>query len=134
MAEEWGRRAMGRGVVIETRLGGDPELSDLLKAGSAGDPLANEVLDEGARALGRGLVSSLHLINPEILVLGGGILEARPRHKEIAIETLKESILPKALERLTISSAECGNRAGMIGAFSLAAHSFGSQNKGVEPQ
>lgn len=112
MAEEWARQ----GAVN----GSEPGLSDLLRADQRGDPLAKEILDAGARALGRGLVSALHLINPEVLVLGGGTLEARPRHFDIIVESLSRSILPKALDGLSIVAAKCGNDAGIIGALELA--------------
>jgi len=73
----------------------------------------------------------IHLINPEILILGGGILDARPQHRKIVIETLEESLLPKARERLTVTSAERKNSAGMIGALCLAAQSVSSDGKEI---
>ena len=122
MADEWGRRAAKAGIPLDHEVGGDgPELRDLLRADRSGDTLAAEVLDDGARALGAGLVSALHLLNPDLLVLGGGILAARPRQRDLAVAAIEESILPKAWEELRVVAAECGNEAGMIGAICLAA-------------
>lgn len=132
MAEEWARRrsevagGQRRGAGDPSRGGADgspaePGLSDLLAAERNGDPVAAEVLDDGARALGHGLVSALHLLNPGVLVLGGGIIEARPRHRELAIESLRAHTLPKSLDSLGIRPAACGNEAGIIGALLLAA-------------
>lgn len=114
MAEEWARRR-GRDP------GSAPGPGDLLAAELAGDPVAAEILDEGARALGHGLVSALHLLNPEVLVIGGGIPEARPRHRELALESLRAHILPKALDGLATPAAALGNDAGVVGALLLAA-------------
>jgi len=132
MADEWGRRAAAVGQAIETAEDGLPQLPDLLRAAAGGDPLAGEVLDEGARALGHGLGSVLHLLNPDVRVLGGGILHARPRYRELVVEAARESVLPKAWEELRIVPAECGNRAGMIGALTLAATAAGAGPDGRE--
>jgi glucokinase len=43
------------------------------KAAQQGDPLALEVVTRSARVLGLGVVSLLHLFNPEIVVIGGGV-------------------------------------------------------------
>lgn len=96
-------------------------VSDLVTAGLADDPLANEVLDGGAQALGTGLMSALHLINPDRVVIGGGIIDARPRQLQLIEETLREKVLPKALARLEIVRAAHGNQAGIIGAVALVA-------------
>lgn len=117
MAQEWGRRRTEGGTAEEP----EPSLSALLTADREGDVLAREILDDGARALGRGMVSALHLLNPDVLVLGGGTMDARPRHHELAVESLRTSVLPKAIEELEIRKAECGNDAGVIGALCLAA-------------
>lgn len=113
MAKEWGRR-LGAGE--------SPGVSDLVKAGLAGDPLANDVLDEGARILGAGMMSAVHLLNPDVIVIGGGIIDARPRHLELIEESLRNHLLPKALADLSVVKARQGNRAGWIGAALRAAH------------
>jgi len=120
MAEEWTRRRSAAASPAATTAE-SPTLSDLLAAERAGDPLAAEVLDEGARALGHGLVSALHLLNPDVLVIGGGILDARPRHHDLALESLRAHLLPKAVDGLSVRLAALGNEAGVVGALLLAA-------------
>jgi len=117
MAEEWAQR---RGADPTRSPDAAPSPSDLLRAEREGDPIAAEILDAGARALGHGLVSALHLLNPDVLIIGGGILEARPRHRELAIEGVRAHVLPKAIDGLSIRPAACGNEAGIIGALLLA--------------
>lgn len=53
-----------------------PELSDLLDAALAGDPVAVETLDYAGRQLGLGLAMLLNLANPALVVVGGGIVRA----------------------------------------------------------
>ncbi len=131
MTDEWLRQAEARGQSLTSGGSAEPALSELLNAATSGNPVASEVLDEGARALGRGLVSVIHLINPEVLILGGGILDARPQHRKLVIEALQDSLLPKARERLKVTSAERKNSAGMIGALCLAADSVASGEKEI---
>ena len=113
MAREWGHR-LGRED--------SPGVSELIQAGLSDDPLANEVLDEGARILGAGMMSAVHLLNPDVIVIGGGIIDARPRHLELIEESLRNHLLPKALADLKVVKASQGNRAGWIGAALRAAH------------
>ncbi len=114
MAKEWG-----------SRLAGDlkPGVSDLIQAGLSGDSLANEVLDEGAKILGAGMMSAVHLLNPDVIVVGGGIIDARPRHLELIEKSLRSRLLPKAVEELSVVKAKQGNRAGWIGAALRAEYS-----------
>lgn len=107
MAAEWGRR---RGLEES------PGVSQLVQAGIAGDALANEILDEGASALGAGMMSALHLLNPDVVVIGGGIIDARPRQLELIESELRSRVLPKASADLKVVRAQHGNRAGWIGA------------------
>ncbi|MDE0961012.1 MAG: ROK family protein [Planctomycetota bacterium] len=108
MAQEWGRR--------RALPGESPGVSQLVEMGIAGDPLANEILDEGATALGAGMMSALHLLNPDVVVVGGGIIDARPRHLELIESELRSRVLPKASTDLKVVRAQHGNRAGWIGA------------------
>ena len=62
------------------------------------------------------MMSALHLLNPDVVVIGGGIIDARPRHLELIEETLRSNVLPKASTELTVVQAQHGNRAGLIGA------------------
>ena len=117
MAAECGRRS---GAQIA------PGVSDLIKAGLKGDELANEVLDEGARILGEGMMSAVHLLNPDVIVVGGGIVDARPQHLGLIESSLRDRLLPKALADLRVVKAEKGNQAGWIGAALRAEHFFRS--------
>ncbi len=58
---------------------GDPSrltAQEVFAAARAGDPTALEVVEMAARALGAGVANLVNLLNPEMIVLGGGVLEA----------------------------------------------------------
>lgn len=50
--------------------------SDLAEAAALGDSVVISVLDRTARYLAIGIASIANLLNPEIIVLGGGVIEA----------------------------------------------------------
>lgn len=50
----------------------------VVSAAAAGDPLASRLLAEEARLVGIGLASLIHVLNPERIVLGGGLSLALP--------------------------------------------------------
>lgn len=86
------------------------------EAAMNGDELALKVLDEVAYYMAFGLGSLINALNPEKILLGGGVsgsgdLLIQPLHTH-----LKGFALPEALEVLVIDIATLGNDAGMIGA------------------
>ncbi|MFQ5654887.1 MAG: ROK family protein [Planctomycetota bacterium] len=122
MARTWEERLAAEG---EKEWRGVPlaELgpSQLIEAAGSGEEGATAALEAGATALGEGLGVALHLLNPDLLILGGGFLEGWPRYGERVEEVLEASLLKKAFDPLSIERARFGNRAGVLGAIALAA-------------
>jgi glucokinase len=59
--------------------GGDPQrltAQEVFAAARESDPIALEVVEIAARALGAGVANLVNLLNPEMIILGGGVLEA----------------------------------------------------------
>lgn len=118
--------AGGRGMLARWKDRGasgvsDATLRDLIERGNDGDTDARAILDDAADALGQGLSGVLSILDPDCLILGGGVIDGVPGFAERVERTLREWALPKSLARLTIATAEFGNRAGVLGALSLAA-------------
>lgn len=68
----------GEKSAIAELVGGDIakiEGSTVGKAAIADDPLANELVTEAGRIIGLGVVSLLHLFNPRIVIVGGGVAQ-----------------------------------------------------------
>lgn len=111
-----------RGAAILEQAGGDPDLltaEDIVKASLAGDEAATEILMEAGVILGRGLVGLVNLLNPQMIVVGGGIGEACP----FLIDRAAEIIAAEALagkRDVKVVPAELGNDAGVLGAAALA--------------
>ena len=92
------------------------ELENLYKKGGV---VAVKIIDEASSALATGLTNILVMVNPECLVLGGGLAN----FKEYIKLTQKKMvpILPfKRLQKTPILHAKLGRDAGLIGAGLLA--------------
>jgi glucokinase len=62
-----------RGPLAAAAAGAVPSARHLGAAIDAGDPEASAILDRAARAFALGLSHVVHLLNPDVIVLGGGV-------------------------------------------------------------
>ncbi len=81
-----------------------------------GDEASREVVMETARYLGIGLAGVANLLNPEVMVIGGGITEGGGGFVEAVGEEIKKHAFSSAYEKLTVTKAVLGNDAGFMGA------------------
>lgn len=91
------------------------------RAARQGDPQAKELLADASGRLGLALANAVTLLNPSRLVLGGGVWSGCPELRRLTLEAFAESVSEPARPGLEIVDAELGDRAGVLGAASLAA-------------
>jgi glucokinase len=97
---------------------------DIFDAGKAGDPIALEVLDHYYSLLGEFLANLCCVINPEAVVLGGGVSKAG----QVLLDGTKpyfQKHVFHAASNVRFELAALGNDAGAYGAFKLALDAFG---------
>src|SRR4051812_27394568 len=95
--------------------------ADVVQAARAGDPGAHEALQRIGAKLGVGLASLLNLLDPEVVVIGGGLgSDAGPLLLERAEQVARERALEPAASAARFAVAELGEDAGMLGAAMLA--------------
>ena len=70
-----------------------------------------------ADVLGTGIANICYVLNPEIVVLGGGIMSRKEYLLPRIQDGLKKHLLPAVREKTRIAFAQNGNQAGMLGAF-----------------
>lgn len=104
--------------IIET--GRTLDARDVLRAGEAGDKLAQRIWDETCRYLALGCVNVEHLFNPELVVLAGGLANAGPRLLAPVQEHFARARWSVTREAPQIMLATLGPQAGIIGAAALA--------------
>ncbi|HZW04582.1 MAG TPA: ROK family protein [Anaerolineaceae bacterium] len=91
------------------------------EAARAGDALAGEAYERAGTFLGRGIADFLHLYDPTIVVCGGGVTKAGDLLFKPLRRALEASVMsPQYLEGLEITTAQLGERVGLIGALALA--------------
>lgn len=97
--------------------------ADVFAAANHGDELAQQVILVAAETLGRGLAMAANLLNPDVIVIGGGMARAG----EILFAPVRKSFQSYALQRVSqavrIVPALLGNDAGVVGAGKLALYS-----------
>jgi glucokinase len=94
--------------------------AQLAEAARSGDPIAIGLWDGAAHKLASVLVDCCYLLNPEVIVIGGGVAQAG----ELLFGPLQASLFSQLSgpfkDHLRVVPARFGNEAGMIGAARLA--------------
>ena len=91
----------------------------MIQQSYAGHERASQALEQAVGFLGVGLANLVNLLNPRLIVLGGGIVFAWPQGVEIAKRIIMTEALPATRERLQIQISELGNLAGALGGAAL---------------
>ncbi|MDN4472693.1 ROK family glucokinase [Demequina zhanjiangensis] len=94
---------------------------DVTAAAMDGDELSIELLHDLGTWIGIGCASMAAVLDPEVFVVGGGVVAAGDLLLEPARQAYKEHVPAQALRPMTpILAAEMGNDAGIVGAAALA--------------
>ena len=105
-----------------------PELSSgritsgvLVQAYEAGDKVVTEVLDRAGYYLGVFVGSAVNFFDPEVVVLGGGVIEAlgKPYVESIREVAQQYYIAKQDADKVQVIAAELGDYAGVLGAAML---------------
>ncbi len=92
----------------------------VFEAGAAGDALAESIVAETAFFLAVGATSLMHVIDPDMVIFGGGMTAAGPPFLERIRRHVRELAFPIPAERTQILLAVLGSDAGFIGAAGCA--------------
>jgi glucokinase len=101
--------------------------SVVTRAAQEGDEAARAILAEVGRRLGEGLAGLVNVLDPEVLVIGGGAVSAGDLLLEPARRAFAEAVeAPEFRPPVPILAAELGNDAGVVGAAALALEELGA--------
>jgi glucokinase len=91
------------------------------EAANAGDPVAIDAFAQIGYWLGRGLADLVQILDPQVLVVGGGVIDAGDLLLTPARAAFLEGLPSRATFPVaTIVAASMGNSAGVVGAADLA--------------
>jgi len=85
------------------------------RAAQSGDPLAEEIMDRAGTSLGIGVVNLLHLFDPELVIIGGGVSRAG----ELILRPVRRVIAERAMSGFKgakVVTSALGDDSGLLGA------------------
>jgi glucokinase len=119
------RKALAAGEPSSLRALEKVSALDVVAAAGTGDPLAGRVWDATTRILGSAVATILDMLNPELVVLGGGVTNAG----EALLRPVRETALREAMRPAAGSAdvvlATLGEDLGVVAAASVALDRFG---------
>ncbi|HET9526553.1 MAG TPA: ROK family protein [Pyrinomonadaceae bacterium] len=89
-------------------------------AGRQGDELALSVFKRAGKYLGIGLASLMSVLDPEIIVINGGVVNGWDLFAPDMYQEVAERAFQATAQQVKIARAECGDNAGLLGAARLA--------------
>lgn len=85
-----------------------------------GDPAARALLTEQGELLGAGIVSIVNILNPEVIVVGGGVMAAGELLLGPARRIVAQRALAPSRDQVRIVATHFGDASGMVGAAIIA--------------
>jgi glucokinase len=110
------------GSIVLTRAGNDPNRIGsalLFEAAASGDPLACAVIDEACEALAMGIGALVNLLNPEAIVITGGVATSLAPLREDILRRAQHRTLPGLLEGTRVRLVPADKRATVRGGAAL---------------
>lgn len=98
----------------------DLTAQSIFAAGLEGDELALEIFRRMGVYLGIGLANLINILNPEMIVIGGGVVNGWDLFEKDLMQQVEERAFPLLAARVKIERAKCGDDAGLLGAARLA--------------
>ncbi len=99
----------------------DLRSGDLRKAIKRGDRFTETIIEEAAEYTGIAVANLINIFNPEIVVLGGGVIDAlEDEMMAIIVETARDYAMSGTMKGIEIVASKAGDDAGIIGGAVLA--------------
>ncbi|MGD0222176.1 MAG: ROK family protein [Terriglobia bacterium] len=119
-AREYAQRRPERvGRMLELSGGQEITAKGLVQAAAEGDSPATQILREATRWLARGLLMLIRILNPDIIVLGGGVAQSGVVLLDALHVFLDELASPTITYSTEIVTAALGNYSSLYGAAAL---------------
>ncbi|GAB4160474.1 MAG: ROK family protein [Planctomycetaceae bacterium] len=93
----------------------------------AGDKAVRRIVENAAEYIGIAAATVIHLISPDVILLGGGLVEAMPNlFTEIVHRTAQSHVLPSYKDSFRVTVTKLGDDAAVTGAAAWARYNFQS--------
>jgi glucokinase len=109
------------GPALATRLGTTSAgfvgaAPEVLALAERGDPFAQPIVETAGQALGAAIAQLVNVLDPEAVVIGGGLGLAAGLYRRSMEEALRRYVWSELHRDVALLSANLGNDAGIIGA------------------
>ncbi len=122
--------ASGQAIAAKSHAvaGGTKTARQVIEAAAAGDPVAGEILRGAAVYLGMGVANLVSTLNPEMIVLGGGVFRGGAALFEAVRHEFGRWAQPMAAQRVQLELSVLGEKAGLLGAARIALDTCGGNH------
>lgn len=132
-ARELVMKGQGRGILkqLNERQAGASDLQDASileqitavevgRAAANGDIEAKAILNSAGSLLGVGIANVINILNPSLVILGGGVMNKYELMKDAILSAIRETALEVPFSHVQVVPAQLKDRAGGLGAAALA--------------
>lgn len=91
----------------------------LFRDAARGERRAQTIVEEAAEALGSALADIANVLNPDVIVIGGGMAASWPQLRRHALSRYAARALPAAAATTRVERTQLGSSAGLLGASTL---------------
>ena len=117
----WAEQEFTQGVQSILPVGQPLMAKDVAAAAHEGDELAAAALARAGTFIGQGLANFLHIFNPSIVIVGGGVSRSGSLLLDPIKAAMQEHVIsPHYLDNLALCTAALGDEVGLMGALALA--------------
>lgn len=113
-----------RETTILDKISGKVEAKDVFDAAQQGDPLSKAIVKDAMIALGAAIASLINLLDPDVIVLAGGVAKSWDNYCDILLQTVQQHKMRYAGEKTKIKLNKLGDYGTAIGAATLLVQSF----------
>lgn len=117
----WVEQELSQGIPSLLSANRPVTAKDVSLAASKGDELAQAALARGGTYLGIAIADYLHIFNPTVVIIGGGVSQSGESFFSPIRAAMSEHVLSKKyLENLILTPSALGDDVGLMGALALA--------------
>jgi glucokinase len=99
----------------------DLRSGDLRKAIRRGDKFVDRIIESASEYIGIASANLVNVLNPEVVVLGGGVIDAlQDEMMSVIVETANDYAMPGTMKGVEIIASKLGDDAGITGGAVLA--------------
>jgi glucokinase len=109
--------------ILQEMANGDPtdvNAKTVMEAAAQGDSLAVALVDQFARDLGLGLVNLMHIFDPQMIILGGGVSQSYQVYSNALDAAIRGNVMAHLREHINVVTSVLGDDVSLLGAAHLA--------------